>query len=134
MKIRIIPSIVFLFFAALLSCKKVPETGFSGIILWGKGSCNVIFDQGFGRTYEKYTGDVYFVPYSVVQKSPLKKADDLQKEGIKIKSIKGKVNVELKPGIYILMLEGFYSPETDKVIKISNGDLVQENISFWICE
>lgn len=134
MKIRIIQTIVFLFVAALVSCKKNPETGFSGIILWGKGSCNVIFDQGFGRVYDKYDGNVYFVPFSVVQKAPLKKADDLQKEGIKIKSTKGKVNVELNPGIYILMLEGFYSPEADKIIKISSGELVQENISFWICE
>jgi hypothetical protein len=135
MRIRIISPFLFLLPACLvLSCNKVPETGFNGIVLWGKGSCDVIFDEGYGRAYEKYDGTVYFVPYSVVQKTPLKTAEILQKEGIKLTSNKGKVSAELNPGIYVLMLEDFYSPETDKIIKISSGDVVQENVSFWICE
>jgi hypothetical protein len=135
MRIRIISPFLFLLPACLvLSCTKVPETGFNGIVLWGKGSCDVIFDEGYGRAYEKYDGTVYFVPYSVVQKTPLKTAEILQKEGIKLTSNKGKVIAELNPGIYVLMLEDFYSPETDKIIKISSGDVVQENVSFWICE
>jgi hypothetical protein len=135
MRIRIISPFLFLLPAYLvLSCNKVPETGFNGIVLWGKGSCDVIFDEGYGRAYEKYDGTVYFVPYSVVQKTPLKTAEILQKEGIKLTSNKGKVSAELNPGIYVLMLEDFYSPETDKIIKISSGDVVQENVSFWICE
>jgi hypothetical protein len=135
MRIRLISSFLFLLPAHLfLTCTKVPETGFNGIILWGKGSCDVIFEQGYGRSYEKYDGSVYFVPYSVVQKTPVKTAEILKKDGIKITSSKGKVSAELNPGIYVLMLEDFYSPESDKVIKIANGDVVQENVSFWICE
>lgn len=117
-----------------VSCAKIPETGFRGVILLGKGSCDVIFDQGYGRTYEKYDGLVYFVPYSVVQKIPVKSAEILISEGIKTTSNKGMVCAELNPGIYVVMLNDFYSPEAEKVIKISSGDLVQANVSFWICE
>ncbi len=135
MRKKIISPNLFLIPACLvLSCSKVPETGFNGIVLWGKGSCDVLFNQGYGRAYEKYDGSVYFIPYSVVQKTPVKTAELLQNEGIKTRSNKGEVRVELNPGIYVLMLEDFYSPETDKVIKISSGDVVQENVSFWICE
>ncbi len=117
-----------------LSCKKIPETGFLGVVFSGKGSCDVTFEQGFGREYSKYDGTVYFVPYSAVQSIPIKTATDLREDGLAFRSKKGNVSAELAPGIYVLMLEDFYSPDFDKVVKVSEGSVIRENISFWECE
>jgi hypothetical protein len=117
-----------------LSCKKIPETGFCGVVLSGKGRCDVIYEEGFGRDYEKFNGTVYFLPFSKLQSLPIKTAALLAPEGIAIKVQNGNVCTELAPGIYVLMLENYYSPEPDKIIKVTEGELVKENISFWECE
>jgi hypothetical protein len=126
------PYIVGLFL--VFSCKKSPETGFEGVVLSGKGSCDVTYEEGYGREYDKYDGTVYFLPYSIVQEIPIKSAENLRSGGLAFKSKDGNVNAELSPGIYVLMLEDYYSPESDKVIRIIENEVVRENISFWECE
>ncbi len=124
----------FLGVSLCLSCTKVPETGFCGVVLSGKGSCDVIYEEGYGREYEKFNGTVYFLPFSKLQALPIKTADLLAPEGIAIEAQNGNVCAKLAPGIYVLMLDSYYSPEPDKIIKVTEGELVRENISFWECE
>lgn len=116
------------------SCSKTPETGFDGVVFSGKGSCDVIYEEGFGRAYEKYNGTVYFLPFSFVQETPIKTADNLRSGGLAHTAKNGNVSAELSPGIYVLMLEDYYSPELDKVIRVTEGELIREHISFWECE
>ena len=127
-------AIGILFASALLTgCSKEPETGFKGAIFYGEGECLPVNGPGFDRDYEDYKGNVYFVPYSATQKTPFPSFDELKEKGTIVESKKGRIEIELEPGIYLIMLEEFYQFREDKVVKIVEGEVFENNISFWKC-
>lgn len=117
----------------LTGCAREPETGFTGNIFYGEGDCMPVNGPGFGRTYDNYKGLVYFVPYSVTQQTPFPSFETLKSEGIAVKSKRGKVRVELNPGIYLVMLENYYQFTDDKIIRVNDGELVELNMAYWKC-
>lgn len=130
---RILTLGIFFTSVLLFGCSKTPETGFEGAIFYGEGECLPVNGPGFDRDYEDYRGSVYFVPYSATQKTPFPTFDALKAEGIVGESKKGRVRIELEPGIYLIMLEDFFQFRDDKVIKIIEGEVFENNISFWKC-
>jgi hypothetical protein len=132
-EMRILALGIFITSVLLFGCSKSPETGFEGAIFYGEGECLPVNGPGFDRDYEDYRGNVYFVPYSATQKTPFPTFEALKAEGIVGESKKGRVRIELEPGIYLIMLEDFYQFRNDKVIKIKEGEVFENNISFWKC-
>lgn len=119
--------------ALLTGCSREPKTGFKGAIFYGEGECLPVNGPGFDREYEDYKGTVYFVPYSATQKTPFPTFEDLKAEGFTVESKKGRIETELEPGIYLIMLQDFYQFREDKVVKITEGEVFENNISFWKC-
>jgi hypothetical protein len=132
-EMRIVTLGIIAFTILLSGCTKEPNTGFEGAILYGEGECLPVNGPGFGREYGDYKGKVYFVPYSETQKTPFPSFESLKAEASVTESKKGRIKVELEPGIYLIMLEDFYQFREDKVVKINEGDVVETNISFWKC-
>jgi hypothetical protein len=117
---------IFLTSVLLFGCSKTPDTGFEGAIFFGEGDCLPVNGPGFDRDYEDYRGNVYFVPYSATQKTPFPTFEALKAEGIVGESKKGRVRIELEPGIYLIMLEDFFQFRDDKVIKIIEGEVLDD--------
>ncbi|MFN5319574.1 MAG: hypothetical protein ACK5CY_12105 [Bacteroidia bacterium] len=115
------------------ACKKEPETGFSGSIFFGEGSCTPAFKPVFDRDYAKFNGTVYFIPYSLTQEFPLPDIATLQQQSKAFKVKNGNLVAELEPGIYKLALNNYIPTEAENELHIESNVLLRENLSFWRC-
>ena len=115
------------------ACNKEPETGFSGSIFVGEGSCTPAFKPVFDRDYTKFNGTVYFIPFSLTQQFPLPDIASLQLQSKSFKVKNGNLVAELEPGIYKLALNDYIPTEIENELHIESGVLLRENLSFWRC-
>ncbi|MBN2682893.1 MAG: hypothetical protein JXR58_10320 [Bacteroidales bacterium] len=106
------------------------ETGVHGIIEYGEGDCSLSEDS---RSFEKYTGDVYFVNKDSLDK--YQTTDFFQLFGYsQVVSISnGKLRTEVKPGKYVIMVKDFYFNDASNNITVIQDIILEKNIQFYKC-
>jgi hypothetical protein len=128
--------IYFIFLALILliaACSKNNfETGINGTIKIGYGDCMPIIDTT-SRTYENFSGKVYFVRKSEVDASVYSDIQQLKENSIYKKIKNGKLSVELPADTFYVLTDDINSTYPSNMVVISSGQVLQKDFEFWVC-
>jgi hypothetical protein len=117
----------------MVACSKNNfETGIKGTVKIGYGDCMPIVDTT-NRTYEEFTGKVYFVSKSAVDNPANSGIQQLKENSINKKIKKGKLAVELPADTFYMMTDEINYTNSSNMFVITQGQVLQRDFSFWIC-
>ena len=128
--------IYFIFLGLLLimgACSKDNfNTGIKGTIKVGYGDCMPIIDTTI-RTYEDFSGKVYFVRKSDVDASVYSDIQQLKENSINKKIKSGKLSVELPADTFYVLTDDINSTYPSNMVVITSGQILQKDFEFWVC-
>ncbi len=136
-------SVLAIFLVIIASCQKSDDdvkitTGLIGNVQYGEGDCMPIIDEN-SRVYENYTGEVYFILKSDLENiSDLEDVennsfDELKAKSISKKVVKGKLEIQLPEGTFVVMPSEVYVYSADNTVVIKKGVVLEKNFKFWKC-
>ena len=108
------------------------DTGIFGKIEYGMGDCMPIIDESI-REYNNYNGEIYFILKSELENLGNGDFEELKSKSIHTTINKGKLEMELPIGIYLVMPNDVYLYSDYNTVVIESGIALQRNFDFWKC-
>jgi hypothetical protein len=125
--------IVFGLILTMTACSKDNfDTGLKGTLKLGYGDCMPPVNTT-NRTYNDFSGKVYFVSKSSVDNPVNSDILQLKENSINKKIKKGKLAVELPADTFYIMTDEINSVNSSNMFVITSGQVLQRDFNLWIC-
>jgi hypothetical protein len=114
------------------SCKQTFTTGLQGKIDYGEGDCMPTISTP-DKEFKAYNGELFFINKIELDNLGFGDLESLKYKSIHCHISNGNIDLELKPGTYVIMPNNLYEYSGDNTIQVKQGEMVAKDFQFWKC-